>query len=126
MAAGRGAVNSVSRQCNALAFPNAKVAVCPPITSVRSYVVVLHEVGHNRDRSSYGKLAREVFAWRWAREHALVWDEEAQNCMVDSLRSYLVNTELKDVLGVLEVERLISPTEYKRELARRWVAEGRR
>jgi hypothetical protein len=47
-------------------------------TEVRSkitYAVVLHEIGHMRGshQRSRDLLTRERDAWRWAKDHALVW-----------------------------------------------------
>lgn len=105
---------------NALAHSAAKAVICPPIIDVSTAVVVLHEIGHVRTKTLRdNRLQRECKAWRWAREHALTWDEIAQRRMCDSLKTYLKSAKREDILDVLEIEKLCSPLEFQRERQRR-------
>jgi hypothetical protein len=109
---------------NAIAFRGVKTIACPPITDVSSYVIALHEIAHCRDKGRGGRLEGEVFAWKWAREHALVWNEQAQNRMTSALSSYLrIAKGDDDILGAIAAERFMSKLEYQREVTRRWLLE---
>jgi len=52
----------------------------PPIRSAITYVTALHEIGHilGPHQSSRSSLVRERWAWRWARENAIVWTSGMQ------------------------------------------------
>jgi hypothetical protein len=47
----------------------------PPVRSILSYATALHEIGHWKSchGSSHNIMVRERWAWRWARENALIW-----------------------------------------------------
>ena len=47
----------------------------PPVKTWKSYITALHEIGHllGRHQLSQHVMVRERWAWRWARQHALVW-----------------------------------------------------
>jgi hypothetical protein len=59
----------------------------PPVRSLPSYATALHEIGHviGRYQSSKRVMVRELWAWRWAKSHALVWsparDRDMTWCM---------------------------------------------
>jgi hypothetical protein len=52
----------------------------PRIRSVLDYATCLHELGHvsGRYQGSKSSKTRERWAWRYAREHALVWTAEME------------------------------------------------
>jgi hypothetical protein len=105
---------------NALAVTRARTIVVPPITDVDTAVVVDHELAHVRTkRANHSTLESECAAWRWAREHALIWNEEAQRRMYQSLQTYIKAAERDDILAVLEAERLCSRFEFLQERQRR-------
>jgi hypothetical protein len=57
----------------------------PPIRSAISYATALHEIGHikGRHQRSPDTLVRERWAWRWAKENALIWTPAMEkNCSV--------------------------------------------
>ena len=109
---------------NAVAVPAKLAIACPPIWNVETAATVLHEVAHTRDQRNRTTLDREIFAWRWARQRALLWDDTAQRRMVESLQTYLTKAKLPDVLKVIEAEEFLSPVKYKFELVRRWKLEA--
>jgi hypothetical protein len=52
----------------------------PHIRSTLDYATCLHELGHvnGRYQGSASSKTRERWAWRYAREHALVWTAEME------------------------------------------------
>jgi hypothetical protein len=60
------------------------------ISSVISYVVALHEIGHIMDTENTSKQDREIFAWEWAMDNALVWNDRCQEKMEQCLASYAI------------------------------------
>jgi antirestriction protein ArdC len=59
-----------------------------PIRSNISYAVALHELGHllGEHQHSTRALVREKWAWRWARNNALVWTVAMERYAVGALR----------------------------------------
>jgi len=99
-----------------------RAIVAEPIVDSHTAATVLHELGHHRDPNVLHSppLTREVFAWRWAREHALVWDAGAQACMVEALQSYIKAADRRDLLDVVAAEEFVRPIGFRQELVRRW------
>jgi hypothetical protein len=65
--------------------------VCiPRIKSPISYAIALHEFGHQLGRYQKSKrvLVREVWAWNWARQNALIWNERMEQRARLSLKYY--------------------------------------
>jgi hypothetical protein len=62
----------------------------PRIRSANSYATALHELGHclGRYQRSRSVLVLERWAWRWARENALVWTDPMERCMTSSMKWY--------------------------------------
>ena len=60
-----------------------------PTKNTGYYVSALHEIGHIvgkfQDRS---QLTRELWAWVWARQNAIVWTETADRVMAGAMESY--------------------------------------
>jgi hypothetical protein len=52
----------------------------PKIETLEDYATCLHEIGHveGRYQRSEDETVRERWAWRWAREQALVWTAEME------------------------------------------------
>jgi hypothetical protein len=105
---------------NAAALSRQHTIVCPGIIDVPTAVVVLHEIGHVRTwTSNQSELQRECAAWRWARQHALTWDDAAQRRMYECLQTYLKSATLSNIVDVLDAEQLCSRMEFLREQQRR-------
>jgi len=64
--------------------------MAPPIRGAVSYATVLHEIGHilGRHQQSRHVMILESWAWRWARENALVWTPSMERCARKSLEWY--------------------------------------
>ena len=62
----------------------------PPIRSISSYAVAMHEIGHvvGRHGQSKNKLVRERWAWKWAKDNALVWSELADRFAKEAFESH--------------------------------------
>lgn len=60
-----------------------------PTKNTGYYVSALHEIGHIvgkfQDRS---QLTRELWAWVWARQNAIVWTDTADRVMARAMESY--------------------------------------
>ena len=122
LAPGTRSERIVSRDGKAIAFCDGGI-VCPPIVDRPTGVVPLHELGHQRTPAVRGRLFREAAAWQWARRHALMWGEPEQTRMVGSVGTYIATVQgVGEVPGLLALEALISPTEYRRERQRRLMA----
>ena len=62
-----------------------------PTKNTGYYVSALHELGHilgERQMQRNRRLTRELYAWIWAREKALVWTETAERIMRRAMDSY--------------------------------------
>lgn len=79
--------NRVRRTANAFALREAEEVHTPPIRSAITYAVALHEIGHilGRHQQSRHSIVREEWAWRWARENALVWTAAMERHAADAL-----------------------------------------
>jgi len=66
-----------------------------PIRSAISYATALHEIGHilGRHQRSPDTLVRERWAWRWAKENALIWTPAMEKHCSVSLAWYEVRRE---------------------------------
>jgi antirestriction protein ArdC len=53
-----------------------------PVQGQESYAIALHELGHifGRYQRSARVIVRERWAWRWARENALMWTPAMERC----------------------------------------------
>ena len=62
----------------------------PPIRSALSYATALHEIGHVKGRyqNSRNTMARERWAWQWARKHALIWTDAMERSAIAALAWY--------------------------------------
>jgi len=65
------------------------------IWSAISYATALHEIGHilGRHQRSPDTLVRERWAWRWAKENALIWTPAMEKHCSVSLAWYEVRRE---------------------------------
>jgi hypothetical protein len=102
-----------------VAIPSRCMAFVHPITDDLTLAGAEHELGHNRTKHVYGTLAREHAAWEWARAHSPVWTDPMQATMVFSLRTYLTDATVKDIVDVQKIDHLCSPLEYRKEKQRR-------
>ncbi len=68
-------VRWIKRPMRAYAITEAFEIFIPPVKSEVSYATALHEIGHLLGRDQYDdyRMVREIEAWIWARENALVW-----------------------------------------------------
>jgi antirestriction protein ArdC len=66
-----------------------------PIRSAISYATALHEIGHilGRHQRSPDTLVRERWAWRWAKENALIWTPAMEKHCSVSLAWYEARRE---------------------------------
>tara|TARA_B100000212_G_C27359251_1_gene527416 strand:+ start:298 stop:681 length:384 start_codon:yes stop_codon:yes gene_type:complete len=73
------------------ARPASKIIQIRPTKNTGYYVSALHELGHilgERQMQRNRLLTRELYAWIWAREQALVWTETAERIMRRAMDSY--------------------------------------
>ncbi len=73
------------------AQPHSRVIQIRPTKNTGYYVSALHEIGHiigERQGPSISTLTKELYAWIWARENALVWTETAERIMRRAMDSY--------------------------------------
>jgi hypothetical protein len=73
------------------ARPSDRLIQIRPTKNTGYYVSALHELGHILGRfQSWEKsrLTRELWAWVWARQNALVWTETADRIMRQAMDSY--------------------------------------
>ena len=73
------------------AQPASRVICIRPTKNTGYYVSALHELGHivgKRQSPKFSTLTRELHAWIWARETALVWTETAERIMRRAMDSY--------------------------------------
>jgi hypothetical protein len=75
----------------AYAIRMAEEICTPPIKSVITYATALHEIGHvlGRHQSSRCVMVRERWAWKWARNNALLWTPAMQRSAERSLAWYM-------------------------------------
>jgi hypothetical protein len=105
----------------ALSGQGNRIVMVPPIVGEPSYVTVLHEIGHFRAPCFGGKLQCEAAAWRYCRQVAIVWSHECQQTMIRCVNTYSANADrtATNLIGALDVERLIGSYEYAQERLRR-------
>ena len=62
----------------------------PTVRSALSYATALHEIGHvkGRHQKSRSVMVRERWAWRWARENALIWNDAMERRATKALAWY--------------------------------------
>ena len=73
------------------ARPSERKIQIRPTKNTGYYVSALHELGHilgERQMQNNRRLTRELYAWIWAREQALVWTETAERIMRRAMDSY--------------------------------------
>ena len=73
------------------AQPASKLICIRPTKNTGYYVSALHELGHivgKRQSPKFATLTRELYAWIWARETALVWTDTAERIMRRAMDSY--------------------------------------
>jgi hypothetical protein len=83
-------VNWCRRSSQAQALRMADEITIAPIRSTLSYATALHELGHllGRHQDSRRVMVRERWAWRWARQNALIWTPTIERQMRDDLAWY--------------------------------------
>ena len=62
-----------------------------PTKNTGYYVSALHEIGHivgERQGRNISTLTKELYAWIWARQNALVWTDTAERIMRRAMDSY--------------------------------------
>lgn len=94
---------------NAVSWGRARTITIWPLSTRIRVAVGLHELGHQRDLDDRrrSKIGREVFAWSWARNHALVWDEITDGHLRHCLGTYLASATKADVLDVIAAEEFL-------------------
>ncbi len=73
------------------AQPQSRVIQIRPTKNTGYYVSALHEIGHivgERQGPSISTLTKELYAWIWARQNALVWTDTAERIMRRAMDSY--------------------------------------
>ena len=73
------------------ARPSLKTIQTRPIRNTGFYVSALHEIGHCigcRQTRHWSTLMREFYAWKWSKEHAIIWTDTAQRVMARALTGY--------------------------------------
>jgi len=98
-------LNYYPRRRGAFAIREADEVQFPPVRSTRSYAAALHEIGHMRGKhqSSKSVMVRERWAWRWAKQNALVWTQGMENTRRSGLAAYEAHPEW----------RIFRPTLYR-------------
>jgi hypothetical protein len=73
------------------AQPDSRIIQIRPTKNTGYYVSALHEIGHivgERQGPSISTLTKELYAWIWARQNALVWTDTAERIMRRAMDSY--------------------------------------
>ena len=73
------------------AQPARRLICIRPTKNTGYYVSALHELGHilgDKQKNDNTVLERELYAWIWARQKALVWTETAERIMRRAMDSY--------------------------------------
>lgn len=73
------------------AIPDRRIIRIRPTKNTGYYVSALHEIGHivgQRQGATISTLTKELYAWIWARENALVWTDTAERIMRRAMDSY--------------------------------------
>ena len=74
-----------------VANPSTRCITIRPTKNTGYYVSALHEIGHiigDRQAVHLPTLEKEVWAWVYARQNALVWTETAERIMQRAMDSY--------------------------------------
>ena len=82
------------------ARPASKLIQIRPTKNTGYYVSALHEIGHilgERQMQRNRILTKELYAWIWARENALVWTDTAERIMRRAMDSYRWEQNHKDI-----------------------------
>ncbi len=82
------------------AQPMRKLICIRPTKNTGYYVSALHELGHilgDRQAPSISTLTKELYAWIWARQKALVWTETAERVMRNAMNSYGWTNRQKEI-----------------------------
>ena len=82
------------------AQPQSRIIQIRPTKNTGYYVSALHEIGHiigERQGSSISTLTKELYAWIWARQNALVWTDTAERIMRRAMDSYGWTNRQKDI-----------------------------
>ena len=82
------------------ARPASKLIQIRPTKNTGYYVSALHEIGHilgERQMQRNRILTKELYAWIWARENALVWTDTAERIMRRAMDSYRWEQKHKDI-----------------------------
>jgi hypothetical protein len=76
----------------------------PPIRSIRSYAVAMHEIGHvvGQHQQSRDVIVRERWAWKWTRANALMWNATAERYAKEALDTHTIAWMRQQCAGVLE------------------------
>ena len=62
----------------------------PEIKSEITYAIALHEIGHILGKMQDGyRLEKEVGAWLWAKDNAIIWNKPMIKTLKHRLTSYL-------------------------------------
>lgn len=73
------------------AMPARRLIQIRPTKNTGYYVSALHEIGHilgERQGRNISTLTKELYAWIWARQNALVWTDTAERIMRRAMDSY--------------------------------------
>ncbi len=78
-----------------------------PIRSAISYASALHEIGHvlGRHQNSRRIMVREVWAWRWARAHAMTWTPAMERSRQNALAWYAPRADRYDAKCRAEMQK---------------------
>lgn len=78
-------------KCNYWAMPFKRVIQIRPTKNTGYYVSALHELGHilgKHQMTDAPRLKKELYAWIWAKENALVWTDTAERIMRQAMDTY--------------------------------------
>lgn len=90
------------------AQPQRKLIQIRPTKNTGFYVSALHEIGHivgKFQSEGYPLLKRELYAWIYAMENALVWTETAERVMRNAMDSYGWTDAERDIWRVKKLEK---------------------
>jgi len=90
------------------AQPQRKLIQIRPTKNTGYYVSALHEIGHILGKfQSEGNplIKRELYAWIYAMENALVWTETAERVMRNAMDSYGWSDAERDIWRVKKLEK---------------------
>jgi len=90
------------------AQPQRKLIQIRPTKNTGYYVSALHEIGHILGKfqsEGYPLIKRELYAWIYAMENALVWTETAERVMRKAMDSYGWSDAERDIWRVKKLEK---------------------